>query len=423
MMFTHRLDFGFGNPNSAGAFFAVLALAVFLIPGRRAWMTGIRGLLSGIFFSCLLLTASRGALIGLGIGSLAVWGASGFPKPRAQWVIVASLSIVLLAVGFGGKTMKRMSTLSSSDGSIASRIAIYRCVPSMVIAAPGGWGKGHGAEAYENWFQDAGNASSFKNLLSTHATWIVERGILFFALYLALWILALWMSAAIPVALGVLVAWGVALAFSHVGGIWWSWIIPALALGVALTRRWRERDWPTLCGWGVVGALMTMILALFVATGIMTAPKPGVSYHGSVIRVGGELPRRWFLSPDLSVMGTTYGRDLRQLGSFAIAEHWDALRNPPMLILSGNPPDGSSPPALRYCNELVWLNPPSEISPQLKRFIEGAAHKTIVWGGLRTDADPRALRRWFESLHDVRWIVLPGRGKYLGDSLATVNCL
>ena len=93
-MFTHRLDFGFGNPNSAGAFFAVLALAVFLIPGRRAWMTGIRGLLSGIFFSCLLLTASRGALIGLGIGSLAVWGASGFPKPRAQWVIVASLSIV-----------------------------------------------------------------------------------------------------------------------------------------------------------------------------------------------------------------------------------------------------------------------------------------------------------------------------------------
>ena len=38
MTFAYRQDFGFGNPNMAGALFAVLVLSVFLVPAKGRWM-------------------------------------------------------------------------------------------------------------------------------------------------------------------------------------------------------------------------------------------------------------------------------------------------------------------------------------------------------------------------------------------------
>jgi hypothetical protein len=157
-------------------------------------------------------------------------------------------------------------------------------------------------------------------------------------------------------------------------------------------------------------------------------------------------------------MGKTYGKSLRSMGSVAVAERWENVRNPSLLVLSGNPPnpvrfaenrgtgilpvfgscrmgrmpvpllravsgESPTPPDLPACDALVWLNPPAQISPQLRRFVEKASHKTILWGALRSDANPLALRAWFESLAGARWVVVPGRGKFLGDALDTVTKL
>jgi hypothetical protein len=75
------------------------------------------------------------------------------------------------------------------------------------------------------------------------------------------------------------------------------------------------------------------------------------------------------------------------------------------------------------CDVLIWLNPPAKISPRLGRFVESAAHKTIVWGALRSDANPVELRAWFDPLPNARWVVYPGRAKYLGDVLDSVTKL
>ncbi|MFA7234041.1 MAG: hypothetical protein WC076_08005, partial [Terrimicrobiaceae bacterium] len=75
------------------------------------------------------------------------------------------------------------------------------------------------------------------------------------------------------------------------------------------------------------------------------------------------------------------------MGNIAVAQRWDDVRSP--LVLSGNAPD---PPDSFVCENIIWLNPPAKISPRLKRFVESAAHKTIVWGALRSDANPVELR-------------------------------
>ena len=408
MTFAYRQDFGFGNPNMAGAFFAVLVLAVFLIPSRGRWTRALRLLISGVFFGCLLLTASRGALIGLGLGGFAAWAAVGFPRPKIGWLVLA----VALSGFLGMRTIQRMSCLSPSEGSTASRIAIYRCVPAMVMAAPGGWGYGRAASAYENWFQGPDDTTSFKNLLSTHATWIVEHGLLFFVCYAALWIAALWMCH--PVALGVLVTWGTCCAFSHVGGAWWMWFVPALALLGSLRDRWKRNAWPPRTAWISAAAILTLIFVLFFGA----STKAAIHYEGRVVRVGSGAPELWFLAPDFSVMGKTHGKNLRALGNIAVAQRWADVQSP--LVLSGNAPD---PPDSSVCESVIWLNPPARISPQLRRLVEKAPRKIILWGDLRSDANPVELRSWFESLPGACWVVVPGRGKYLGDVLDRVTKL
>ena len=414
MTFTYRQDFGFGNPNMAGAFFAVLVLAVFLVPARGRWLVALRFLISALFFGCLLLTASRGALVGLGLGSIAAWVASGFPRPKpGKWIVLCA-SVVLLSTVVGSRAIQRMASLSPSEGSTSSRIAVYRWVPAMVVAAPKGWGMGNAAISYENWFQDPGDSTSFKNLLSTHATWIVERGMLFLLAYSALWVLALTLCN--PLALGVLVTWGTCAAFSHVGGAWWMWVIPALALGQALRDRWGKKSWPARPAWLVSSLLFVAVCVLFLLLGVTHAPSPAIRYDGRVVRVGSGQPDLWFLAPDVSVMGKTYGKMLRSMGNVAVARHWDDVRSP--LVLSGNAPDPSGALA---CERLVWLNPPASISSALQLLVQRSTNKRIVWGAQRSDANPAALRAWFVPLPNAQWSALPGRGKYLGDALGCVS--
>ncbi len=178
-----RADFGFGNPNLAGAFFAMLAVGVWGFCGGeksdgRAEARGFWICLaaSAAFAALMVGTASRGAAAALGAGVAAAWWAAGFPRiggRRLAATIAAGTGVVALAVG--GRMGERVGASSPEDGSITSRLAIYGAVPAMMAAAPGGWGRENAAEAYQNWFQAKEDTRIYKHLVSTHGTWMVER--------------------------------------------------------------------------------------------------------------------------------------------------------------------------------------------------------------------------------------------------------
>jgi hypothetical protein len=120
------------------------------------------------------------------------------------------------------------------------------------------------------------------------------------------------------------------------------------------------------------------------------------------------------------VIGKTCGKQLRSLGDLTIAQESDDLESPSLLVLSGTAPVPSEPCSV---DNLIWLNPPAKIDSKLMQVVESARHKTVIWGGLRSDANPDKIRTWMEALPDSRWISVPGRGKYLGDALGCVTKL
>lgn len=419
MTFAYRQDFGFGNPNTAGAFFAVLLLAVFFIPPRNRWLGGLRIGLGAVVLSALLLTASRGALVALAAGSLAAWIASGCPRPCIKF-LAACLLAVLLAVGiFGERSLGRLADLSPSEGSTTSRMRVYRAIPEMLVSAPVGWGWGKGAHAYENWFQSPADHTHLKNLLSTHATWIVEGGVPFALAYLMAWALAFLVCASCPLALGMLVAWAVATSFSHVGGAWPLWILPALAVVYALRRRSDDNRWPRPMAWGVATALATLSLSLLFTLGFLATPSPEVRFDGNILTLGPDAPKLWIFSPDVSVFGKTCGKPLRRIGSLAIVEKWEDVPPQATAILSG---PSILPPPHASCREIRWINPPPALAPEFRALLKNSSRVSIFWGALRTDARPDNIRPFVESI-GARWVVVPGKGRFLGDDLEDVTKL
>ena len=153
-----RADFGSGNPNLAGALFAMLAVGVWGFCGGRSdearpsrfWMCLA---VSAGFGALLVMTASRGAIVALGVGLLALWWVAEWPRPRRWQVGGLVVAVVLLSLlAAFGRMGERVAESSTEDGSITSRLAIFRAVPAMLAASPQGWGRGQSAEAYQNWF-------------------------------------------------------------------------------------------------------------------------------------------------------------------------------------------------------------------------------------------------------------------------------
>lgn len=423
-IFTTRTSFGFGNPNLAGALFAMLALAVWVLywpperghrgprPSAAFWFCLVT---SGLFVALLVMTASRGAVVSLACGSLAAWLAAGRPWPSTAKTVALALVVagIVLFAGVGRLGM-RVAESSPEEGSIGSRTAIYGAVPAMISAAPGGWGSGRSAAAYENWFQDANDTRNYKHLISTHAIWMVERGWGFRVAYIFGGLAALVLGFYCPVAFGVLVCWGIAGVFSHVGASWPLGIVPGLALGLSVWRRTVTRCWPQpamgfllVCG----AFFFVSLLAFF---GSMTHASGKIFYDGGAVWVGEGADRLWFPAPDKAVMGEDYGKMVRQFSWEAVVGDAEVIReqSPRKIALSGNagfPSGGVLVPPY----DLVWLNPPSKMETAQKTIVEAANRKWIVWGELRTDANPRRLKPWFEALSQASWVAVPGKALLL----------
>ncbi len=441
MFLAARADFGFGNPNLAAAFFAMLAVGVWGFCGggrclgcknRSAEKNNPQGgaavnlhlsmfwvclVICSVFTGLLVATASRGGAVALAAGLFACWIAAGFPKSTRRGAFGITLAVcVVFGFAVTGRMGGRVAESSLEDGSITSRLAILEKDPAMMAAAPGGWGRGNATEAYQNWFQERDDTRTYKHLLSTHATWMVERGWGFRFLYVFGWLAVFALCWKTPASFGVWLAFGVAGVFSHVGGDWRLGIVPGLALGLAVSERACRGDWPA--GWMWRSALAAAVgVALLLAVAGCALNRERIFQSRGSVTVGRGKPGTWFIFPDRAVLGAAYGKAVRARKSAGVAWEIQTLITvaPRRIVLSGRAavPEGAAfvPPY-----ELVWLNPPAKLDNTQRLLVENGAKKTIVWGELRTDANPRELKAWVELIPRSRWVAVKGNALFLGGS-------
>ena len=408
-----RATFGFSNPNAAGALFTMVALAVWLLPGKSRWAKALKATVTMVVIILMAMTASRGAVIALLVGGVAWWLAAGRPVPRKGWpiVTVAGLLVVTLII-LPGSMGKRLAHSSLQEPSLACRMEVYRAIPQLLVSAPGGWGSGQAAAAYEHWFQPINDTRHYKNLLSTHGTWLVEWGWMLRFLYLMVWGAVLLLAWRVPVSFGIWIAWGAACCFSHLGKEWGLWVIPIAAL---LPVFWclRNEMWkPSWRQWLSVGVTALAGCLLLAALGISgnTIRK---SAHSIVVGRGGDL----FYQPDERVLGTAWGKIMREQGNVIVATDWEGMKQAVSgrIVFSGDAPVpmGVSLPG---CS-LLWINPPPKLDEAQRKVVLSAKKSLFLWGQFRTDANPKALRVW-AAQSGVTWADLPGTGLYVpGDKL------
>lgn len=427
LLIAARPDFGFGNPNIAAAFLAMLAVAAWAIPlagGRFRPIAFWAGLAVGTALAGLLVaTASRGGVIALLAGLAACWVAAGCPRPKVAQVIgIAVAAGLLFATALWSRMGERVADSSASDGSITARVAIWQEFPAMLTASPGGWGLGNAAQAYQNWFQSPDDTRTYKHLVSTHATWMVEQGWILRVAYLFALAAILLLCWDVPVALGVWAAFVVAGIFSHVGADWRLWVPPGASLLFVLLVRFRGSRWPRAWAWAGCLAVAVFGAALLWSMGHFLDRK--IWDRGWGVVVGSGEPKTWIFSPSPAVLGRSYGKVVRQLGSACVAWQFDHITGakPKRIILSGDAP--ISPEAvLPEAYDLLWLNPPPVLDEGQKNMVEKASMKTVVWGEMRTDGSPRKLKAWFEALPEAQWKLAPGSGMFLGQSQDALTVL
>jgi O-antigen ligase len=140
---TGRAQAGFSSPNLL-AFFLVLALCPTLALGltERRWRRYVPLVVAGLVFAALMLTLSRGAIIGAAVSLLVmlVW-----PTFRRVLAVLLAALVVFTVLNLNpianspevALVNKRFSTLvSGQEGRTNPRLRIYQRVPDMIADAP-----------------------------------------------------------------------------------------------------------------------------------------------------------------------------------------------------------------------------------------------------------------------------------------------
>jgi hypothetical protein len=408
-----RATFGFSNPNAAGALFTMVALGIWLLPGKSRWAMALKAMMMMVGIILMAMTASRGALIALLAGGAAWWLAAGRPIPGKGWQFVAVAALILgVMIVVPGTMGKRLACTSPKEPSFTSRVEVYRAIPQLLLSAPGGWGSGQAAAAYEHWFQPINDTRHYKNLLSTHGTWLVEWGWMDRFLYLMTWGAVLLLAWRVPVSFGIWIAWGAACCFSHVGKEWSLWIIPMASLFPVFWCLRNGMQMPSWRQWLGVG-IGTLAGCLLLAAMGISGNTIRKSAHSIVVGRGGDL----FYHPDERVLGTAWGKLIRAQRNGTVATDWEGMQQAGSgrIVFSGNAPTpmGVSLPG---CS-LLWINPPPELDEAQRKVVLSARKSLFLWGQFRTDANPIALRAW-AAQSGVTWVDLPGAGLYVsGDKL------
>lgn len=306
------MDWGFGNPNKTAAFIAILMMAIWMLPVVRRWLFWV-ALPAFIWLGgCLLHTMSRGGVVaaGVGYGVLLLYLRSMRPwhRGKAIAVVVAVGVMLVLASATVARTSTRFAQ-SHTDRSVSNRLVIWSQAPRMMLDAPWGWGIGNSGATYMGWYQPLENTESYRTLVNSHLTWLVELGWPLRLLYLCGWgaVFVLCSGSRLVnrtkafllcgVAGGLWAAFFVAALFSSVAEVPTLWILPMLSLAGVLVMRSAQHLWPSRRVWAMGGCIVALMLVALIVCGTVTPAPAGVgsfvvSRSGGIC-VGARTPKTW----------------------------------------------------------------------------------------------------------------------------------
>jgi O-Antigen ligase len=309
-----RMDWGLGNPNKTAALIAILMVAVWALAYTRKWLFWVSLALFSALGICLVHTFSRGGMVAAFCGLIPLLVCLRRPLPvkrivgaiAAVWVIIGA-SIYLQAHERYGQGVVQ------EDRSISNRFVLWKMAPTMMVDAPGGWGIGESGKAYMDWYQPLDRNESYRTLVNSHLTWLVEFGWLGRFLYifgwLAVFLLCLptqgnrWLA----VSLGIWISLFAGAWFSSVGESIWLWIVPAVALAWVIVWRIRSHAWPETKLLLLPPSLAAASL-IFLA---LLAPHSPVTKRGNALAIGKGVPSTWVVA-DRIVLGKSFPRPLRE---------------------------------------------------------------------------------------------------------------
>ena len=338
------MDWGLGNPNKTASLIAILMVAVWSVAYFRKGLFWVSLVVFSILGICLVHTFSRGGMVAAFCGLIPLVVCLRRPLPLKRIIGVVAAVWIIIGADFYLQAHERYGQgVVQEDRSISNRFGIWKVAPTMMADAPGGWGVGQAGKAYMDWYQPLDRSESYRTLVNSHLTWLVEFGWIgrFFYIFgwLAVFLLCLptggnrWLA----VPLGIWISFFAGAWFSSVAESLWLWIVPALALAWVVVWRIRHHTWPSpklLFLPPSLAAVALICLALF-------APRSPFTKRGNAIVIGNGVPSSWVVV-DQVVLGKSFPRPLRvelenqpQLCCGVVESIEDLPDNAASLILSG----------------------------------------------------------------------------------------
>lgn len=316
-----RMDWGLGNPNKTAALIAELMAAVWglaYVRKRGFWAAfGFFIVLGG----CLIYTFSRGGLVAVFTGLIALIAFVPRPWPLNKCMAIGISILLMIAFTFYLNAHERYSQgVFKEDRSVTNRLKVWKTGPAMMVDAPAGWGIGNAGKAFMRWYQPTHRNELYRTLVNSHLTWLVEFGWPLRFLYLFAWAAVFLLCLPIKkshwyaVPLGIWLSFGTAAFFSSIAESIWLLIVPCLSLTAVLVSRLRTIHWPRPMAWVVPAGVASLFCVSFLMAG-----KGGTEINGSKDRVviGKNVPLIWLTVDERTLGNYGFAKSLRKY----LAEH------------------------------------------------------------------------------------------------------
>jgi hypothetical protein len=314
---TRRWTILYHNPNKTAVLLVLICLALWggVYLGKRWRYFALA--VSSVGAVLLALTRSRGGVIAALLSFAALFAF--LPLTRREKSASAGLLLaVLMGSGLWVGFDKRFAAfMTGEDVSVLNRVTIWSSVPAMMTDAPLGWGRGCSGEVFMRWYQQPGRTESYRTLVSSHLTTLVEGGFLRGGLYV--WLLGFCLLVAWP---GTGRTW-YATSFSLwlcliAGGLFSSvlearllWVLPMVGTcGVVVSRLRARLSLP----WQSIARLSAFIAALLAIVGawgwLSTRTRPYVVSKGQSYGETGRMTLH-VVGPQIDKLGLEFFHALR----------------------------------------------------------------------------------------------------------------
>ena len=308
-----RMDWGLGNPNKTAALIAILMVAVWSLDFLRNWLFWVSLVLFSALGICLVHTFSRGGMVAAFCGLMPLLVCLRRPLPMKRIVGVVTAFWLIIGASIYLQAHERYGQgVVQEDRSISNRFVLWKAAPTMMVDAPGGWGFGQSGKAYMDWYQPLDRNESYRTLVNSHLTWLVEFSWLGRFLYIFGWLAVLLLCLPtqgnrwLAVPLGIWISLFIGAWFSSVGESVWLWIVPAVALVWVIVWRLANRAWPET-------KLLFLPPSLAAASLLglaLVVPHSPVTKRGNTLVIGNRTPSNWVVA-DRVVLGKSFPRPLR----------------------------------------------------------------------------------------------------------------